>query len=84
METKVTDLTEALNILNVLGIIWKTVNRIDHGMWTRGIAFFGRNKGRVAFWNEIENVLTIEKDLPDGVKVFVLNKPINHLTKFAA
>ena len=60
MSRKVKNVEEALEVLKTLSIKWATVNRIQNNLWDRGIAFFGSNHHRVAYYDERANVLSIK------------------------
>ena len=59
MSREVNNLEEALEVLEVLSIEWVTTNRIENSLWDRGVAFFGNNHCRVAYYDERANVLSI-------------------------
>ena len=58
MSREVNSLEEALDILKSLGIAWTTTNKIQNSMWETGVAFFGRNHHRVAYFDEVQNELS--------------------------
>ena len=59
MSRKVKSIDEALRAMKVFGINWITVNRIENSLWDTGVAFFDRNYFRVAYYDEMQNILSI-------------------------
>ena len=59
MGRKVRDIEEALEVLTGLNVGWVTVNRIQNSLWDTGVAFFGSNHGRVAYYDEAQGMLSI-------------------------
>ena len=59
MSREVKGIEDALGILAKMNVAWTTVNRIQNSMWETGVAFFGRNHHRVAYYDEMQNVLSI-------------------------
>ena len=59
MSKEVTGIEEALEVLKRQNVAWRTVNRIQNSMWDTGVAFFGSNHCRVAYYDEMQNVLSI-------------------------
>ena len=50
---------EALEVLVRMNVEWATVNKIQNSMWETGVAFFGGNHCRVAYYDEMQDVITI-------------------------
>ena len=59
MSREVKDIEKALELLIKMNVAWKTVNRIHNSMWDTGVAFFGSNHHRVAYYDEMQEILTI-------------------------
>jgi hypothetical protein len=59
MSREVKGIEEALELLARLNIAWMTINRIQNSLWDRGVAFYGSNHCRVAYYDERANVLAI-------------------------
>ena len=59
MSKEVKGIEEALEVLTKLNIAWATVNKIQNSIWETGVAFFGSNHCRVAYYDEMQNVLTV-------------------------
>ena len=59
MSKGVRGIEDALEILGEMKIAWVTVNRIQNSMWDTGVAFFGSNHCRVAYYDETQNLLMI-------------------------
>ena len=59
MSKEVKSIEEALEILKALGVAWETVNRIQNSLWDTGVAFFNRSYCRIAYYDEVHNVLFI-------------------------
>ena len=57
MSREVTSIEEALEVLRALGVSWKTVNRIQNSLWDTGVAFFNKSYCRIAYYDEVHNVL---------------------------
>ena len=60
MSKEVKGIEEALEVLTKLNIAWATVNKIQNSIWETGVAFFGSNHCRVAYYDEMQNVLTVK------------------------
>ena len=60
MSREVKGIEEALEMLTRLNVAWMTVNRIQNSLWDRGVAFYGINHCRVAYYDERANVLSIK------------------------
>ena len=59
MKREVKDIEEALEVLNALCLNWVTVNKIENNLWETGVAFFDRRYYRVAYYDEVHNILSI-------------------------
>jgi hypothetical protein len=59
MSKGVKGIEEALEVLARMNIAWATVNRIQNSMCETGVAFFGSNHCRVAYYDEMQDVLSI-------------------------
>ena len=62
MKIEVTCMTEVKGILETLSIEWITTNKIENSLWVRGTAFFDNRYCRVAYYDEVHNVLSIHKN----------------------
>jgi len=59
MSKEVKSFEEALEVLKTLSVSWITTNRIRNSLWDTGVAFFGSNHHRVAYYDEMQNLLSI-------------------------
>jgi len=59
MSKEVKSIEEALEVLRVLKVDWVTVNKIQNSLWDTGVAFFDRSYCRIAYYDEVHNVLSI-------------------------
>ena len=59
MSKEVKSIEEALEVLKGLNITWVTVNNIKNSLWDTGVAFFDRSYSRIAYYDEAQNVLSI-------------------------
>lgn len=59
MSKEAKNIEEALSVLYALHVPWRTVNKIENSLWDTGIAFFDKSYCRVAYFDEVQNVLTI-------------------------
>ena len=59
MSKEVKSLEEALEVLKTLSVTWVTTNRIRNSFWDTGVVFFGSNHHRVAYYDEMQNLLSI-------------------------
>ena len=59
MSREVKGIEDALEMLTRLNVAWMTLNKIQNNLWDTGIAFFGSNYSRVAYYDERANVLAI-------------------------
>ena len=62
MKIEVKCITEVAGILESLSIEWITTNKIQNSLWVRGTAFFDKRYFRVAYYDEVHNVLSIHKN----------------------
>ena len=59
MSKEVKNIEEALEVLKGLNITWITVNNIKNSLWETGVAFFDKSYCRVAYYDEVHNVLSV-------------------------
>ena len=59
MSREVRGIEEALEVLAKMNVAWATVNKIQNSMWETGVAFFGSNHLRVAYYDDMQEVLTV-------------------------
>ena len=59
MTRKVKGVEEAVEVLETLCVYWITTNRIENSLWEKGVAFFDRSFCRVAYYDEVHNMLSI-------------------------
>ena len=59
MSREVKNFEEALEVLKTLSIDWVTTNKIRNSLWETGVVFFGSNHHRVAYYDEVQEVLTV-------------------------
>ena len=59
MSREVKSLEEALDVLKALRVVWVTTNKIQNSLWVKGIAFFNSSHCRVAYYDEAQNMLSI-------------------------
>ena len=59
MSKEVKSIEEALELLKALCVVWLTVNKIENSLWDKGVAFFDRSYCRIAYYDEVNNVLLI-------------------------
>ena len=59
MSREVKGIEEALEMLAKMNVAWATVNKIQNNMWDTGVAFFGSKHLRVAYYDEVQQVLSI-------------------------
>ena len=59
MSKEVKNINEALGVLKALSVDWITVNKIENSLWETGVAFFDRSYSRIAYYDEVHNVLSI-------------------------
>ena len=60
MSKEVNNIEEALEVLKAQSIDWLTVNKIENSLWDTGVAFFDRSYCRVAYYDEMQHVLSIK------------------------
>ena len=59
MSKEVKSFEEALEVLTAQRVAWVTVNKIENSLWDTGVAFFGKNHCRIAYYDEIQSLVTI-------------------------
>lgn len=59
MSREVKGIEEALEVLTKMNVAWATVNKIQNNMWETGVAFFGINHYRVAYYDEMQEMITV-------------------------
>ena len=59
MSKEVKNYKEALEVLKSLSLTWVTTNKIQNSLWEMGVAFFGKDHRRVAYYDEMQNLLII-------------------------
>ena len=59
MSREVNGIEEAIEVLAKMNVAWATVNRIQNNMWETGVAFFGSNHCRVAYYDEMQEMITV-------------------------
>ncbi len=59
MRRKVKDIEEALEVLETLCVVWISTNKIENSLWVKGTAFFDSSYCRVAYYDEVHNLLSI-------------------------
>ena len=58
---EVKNIEEALEVLKNYRISWATVNKIENSLWEAGVAFFNKKYCRVAYYDEVHNILSIDR-----------------------
>ena len=59
MSREVKGIEEALEVLTKMNVGWATVNKIQNSLWDTGVAFFSSNHIRVAYYDELQNVISM-------------------------
>jgi len=59
MRRKVKGVEETVEVLETLCICCITTNRIENSLWEKGVAFFDRSFCRVAYYDEVHNMISI-------------------------
>ena len=59
MSTEAKSFEEALTVLNALSIGWVTTNKIRNSLWDTGVAFFDKSHRRIAYYDEMQNLISI-------------------------
>ena len=59
MSKEVKNIEEALGVLKAFNVEWIRVNKIQNSLWDTGVAFFDRTYCRVAYYDEVNNLLLI-------------------------
>jgi anthranilate phosphoribosyltransferase len=60
MNREVKNLEEAMKVLKALNVEWATMEKVEYCVWKKGMGFFDNNFCRVAFYNVLSDLLTIE------------------------
>jgi len=60
MSKEIKGIEEALEVLTKFNVAWTSVNRIQNSMWWTGVAFFSKNHSRIAYFDETQNILSID------------------------
>ena len=55
----VKNIEEVLEVLETQCVDWITVNKIENSLCEQGVAFFDRGYRRVAYYDEVHNVLSV-------------------------
>lgn len=63
MRREVKGIEEALEVLEEHSIHWITTNKIENSLWVKGIAFFDKSYCRVAYYDEVHDLLSISVNL---------------------
>lgn len=61
MSKEIKGIEEALEVLTKMNVGWATVNKIQNSMWDTGVAFFSSNHNRFAYYDEVQNVISINQ-----------------------
>ena len=61
MNLEAESIEDAFEFLKALCIDWVTVNKIENSLWDTGVAFFDRTYCRVAYYNEVNHMLSINR-----------------------
>ena len=59
MSREVKSIEEALEVLKAMSIVWVTTNQIRNSLWETGVAFFDKSHCRIAYYDEINNLISI-------------------------
>ena len=59
MSIEAESIEDAFEFLKALRVDWVTVNKIENSLWDTGVAFFDRTYFRVAYYNEVNHMLSI-------------------------
>jgi len=59
MSKEVKSIEEALEALKGLNVTWVKVNKVENSLWDMGVAFFDSSYSRIAYYDEVQNVLSI-------------------------
>ena len=59
MSKEVKSIEEALEVLKKLSVAWVTTNRIRNSLWETGVAFFDKSHSRIAYYDEVNNLILI-------------------------
>ena len=59
MSREVKSIEEALEVLKAFSVTWTTTNRIRNSLWETGVAFFDKRHCRIAYYDEVNNLISI-------------------------
>lgn len=59
MSIEAKSIEDALELLKEHCVDWVTVNRIENSLWDTGMAFFDRTYCRIAYYDNVNHVLSI-------------------------
>jgi len=59
MSIEAKSIEDALKLLKEHCVDWVTVNRIENSLWDTGMAFFDRTYCRIAYYDNVNHVLSI-------------------------
>ena len=59
MSKEVKNFEEALEVLKTLSVTWVTTNKIRNSLWEMGVAFFDKSHCRIAYYDEVNNLISI-------------------------
>ena len=59
MSREVKSIEEALEVLKSLSVAWVTTNWIRNSLWETGVAFFDKSHCRIAYYDEVQNLISI-------------------------
>jgi len=59
MSKEVKSFEEALEVLKALSVAWVTTNKIRNSLWETGVAFFDKSHCRIAYYDEVNNLVSI-------------------------
>ena len=59
MSIEAKSIEDALELLKEHCVDWVTVNRIENSLWDTGMAFFDRTYCRIAYYGNVNHVLSI-------------------------
>ena len=59
MSKEVKSFEEVLEVLKALSVAWVTTNKIRNSLWETGVAFFDKSHCRIAYYDEVNNLISI-------------------------
>ena len=74
MNIEAESIEDAFEFLKALCIDWVTVNKIENSLWDTGVAFFDRTYCRVAYYDEVNHMLSINKMIQNSFQTHYLTK----------